>query len=77
MTLDDRKEYARLVKSLDLAMRQIQPAYWPLVLPAVELMRHVEQSRYPCTMCHQMRGHTCSCPVRGVQRGLRRRAACR
>jgi hypothetical protein len=75
MTLRDADDYVRLIKVLDLATRSVQPAYWPLCLPAVTVMRHVEQSRYVCPMCHVTGSHRCSCPVSGVRKGLRARGA--
>ena len=83
MTEGERLEYARLVKTLDVALGHVQPAYWPLVLPAVELMHHVEHTRYVCQLCHQsirkpdLSAHRCSCPVTSARRGLRARTRCR
>lgn len=75
-THDERLEYGAMVKVLDLAVPQVAPAVWPLCLPAVSIVETVEATtRYTCALCGSaVNSHRCSCPVRGVCRGLQMRA---
>lgn len=72
MTRDELLEYGRLVKVLDPAIRVVPDVWWPLCFPAVEILHEVEDTRYPCPMCHSVvNSHRCDCPVKTASRGLR------
>ena len=77
MTGDEIREYAELVKVLDLAVPLVAPPVWPLCVPAVAIVEFVEATtRYTCALCRStITSHRCSCPVRSVRRGVRARAA--
>lgn len=77
MTEQERLEYARMVKALDVALPRLPPALLPLCAPAVQILAAVEATtRYTCPMCRStVQRHTCSCPVTGARRGVRARSA--
>ena len=76
MSREELLEYGGMVKALDVVVRRLPDALWPLCIPAERILYDVEQTtRYTCPMCHSaINSHRCSCPVLATQRGLRTRA---
>lgn len=77
MTDEEQAAYVKMVRALDLVVRTIRPALWPLCQPALQLMDHYDKGRRmrPCPIpqCRQASGHRCGCDVHQVRKGLRLR----
>jgi hypothetical protein len=75
MSREELLEYGHMVKALDMVVRRLPDALWPLCVPATRILYDVEQTRYTCPMCRSVvNSHHCACPVTGARRGLRLRA---
>jgi hypothetical protein len=75
VTRDELLEYGGMVKALDVVVRRLPDALWPLCIPAERILYDVEETRYTCPMCRSaINSHHCACPVTGARRGLRLRA---
>lgn len=77
MNAAEQSEFVKMVRALDMAVRTVRAALWPLCLPALQLMQLYDRGRRmracPMPQCRLVSGHRCGCEVRSVRRGL----ACR